>query len=143
MVEFLAQLDPSCYSCRMRVLVAERDPMVRRWLGQQAAQLGVEMVFCGNGGEALQAIRSAPPDCVVLDACSSAEQDLPLWTHLRQNAETQHLPLLLYSSSDRWQRVAELAGAELDGFIARPFTPAALLSAAEQASSRRTAAAQA
>ncbi len=127
----------------MRLLVAERDPLVREWLGLQAAQLGVEMIFAGSGGEALQAIRSEAPDCVVLDACSAVEDGPPLWARLRESPELQHIPVLLYSSSDRWQRVAELAGAQLDGFIARPFTTDALLSVARRASSRRTAPAQA
>lgn len=124
----------------MRVLVAERDPLVRMLLGLQAEELGVEISFAASGGEALQAIQRGAPDCVVLDACSAIDDDPPVWTRLRQSTETRRIPVLLYSSSDRWQRVAELAGAELDGFIARPFTPAALLSAAEQARSRRATA---
>ena len=126
----------------MRVLVTERDPLVRQWLGLQAEQQGVEMIFAASGGEALLAMASASaaPDCVVLDALSSVGEETPSWPELRQLAESRRIPVLLYSSSDRWQRVAELAGAELDGFIPRPFTPDTLLLAAQQASSRRAAA---
>ncbi len=123
----------------MRVLITEKDPMVRQWLGLQAAQLGIELSFAGSGGETLRAIHADPPDCVVLDASSSSEEDAPLWTQLRSAPSTQHIPVLLYSSSDRWQRVAELAGAQVDGFVARPFTTAVLLDAARQARARRLA----
>jgi len=121
----------------MRVLVTERDPLVRQWLGLQAAEQGVEMIFAVSGGEALEVMENEAPDCVVLDALSSVGEETLLWSKLREAAETQQIPVLLYSSSERWQRVAELAGAELDGFIARPFTPVALLDAAQRASERR------
>jgi CheY-like chemotaxis protein len=97
------------------------------------------MVFAGSSDEALQAIESERPDCVVLDACTSADEGAPVWSRLRQTPCAQDIPLLLYSSSERWQRVAELAGAEVDGVISRPFTPDVLLSAAHHASSRRGA----
>jgi CheY-like chemotaxis protein len=122
----------------MKLLVTEKDPMVRQWLGAEAAGLGVTMVFAESRDEALRAIGVESPDCVVLDASSSAgELDAPLWTQLRSAPATQHLPLLLYSSSTRWQRVAELAASDVDGFIARPFTPEALFCAAQRAAARR------
>ena len=121
----------------MKLLVTETDPMVRQWLDAEAAGMGVTMVFAGTQDEALRAIDTELPDCVVLDASSSANAEEPLWRRLRSAPETQHLPLLLYSSSSRWQRVAELAASDVDGFIARPFTPEALFSAAQRAASRR------
>jgi DNA-binding response OmpR family regulator len=119
----------------MRLLITERDPLVRAWLGRRAAELGVEMIFARSGGETLSAIDELPPDCVVLDASTSVEEEPPVWSQL-----PDHIPVLLYSSSRRWQRVAELAGAQLDGFIARPFTTDSLLVAAQRATERRAAA---
>ena len=125
------------HSGPMRLLVAESDPLVRQWLGLQAEDLGVQIFFAASSGEALEAISAESPDCVVLDARSSADSEAPLWNRIRQAPESQHIPVLLYSSSDRWQRVAELAGAQMDGFIDRPFTTETLLHAARRASSRR------
>jgi DNA-binding response OmpR family regulator len=124
----------------MRLLITEKDPLVREWLGRRADELGVEMTFARSSDEALRAIGVDAPDCVVLDACTGAEDDAPLWSQLRQDPDTRHIPVLLYSSSRRWQRVAELAGAELDGFIPRPFTTDSLLAAAHLAATRRAAA---
>jgi CheY-like chemotaxis protein len=124
----------------MRLLITERDPLVREWLGRRAAELGVDMTFARSSGEALRVIGARAPDCVVLDACTGAEDDAPLWSQLRKDPGTRHIPVLLYSSSRRWQRVAELAGAELDGFVPRPFTTDALLDAAYRATTRRATA---
>ena len=121
----------------MRLLVTESDPMVRQWLGVQAAELGITLVFASDGDETRRAITDEEPDCVVLDASTSAEDDAPLWSQLRRAPETQHIPLLLYSSSQRWQRVAELAANEVDGILTRPFTTATLLDAARRASAVR------
>lgn len=121
----------------MRLLVTERDPLVRRWLGLRAEELGIHLQFADSGVELLEAIDIDPPDCVVMDASSSTEarQD-PLWRRLRESPATSHIPILLYSSSNRWQRVAELAGETVDGYLARPFTPDLMLSAAQQAAGR-------
>jgi len=124
----------------MKLLVTEKDPMVRQWLGAEAEGKGVTMVFAETRDEALRAIDIELPDCVVLDAsssASSAELEEPLWRKLRSAPATRNLPLLLYSSSNRWQRVAELAASETDGFLARPFTPEALFCAAQRAAARR------
>jgi CheY-like chemotaxis protein len=121
----------------MRLLITERDPLVRRWFGQQAAERGIELIFAQDCEEARLAISSEPPDCVVLDASSSTGEDAPLWSQLRQDPETHDIPVLLYSSSQRWQRVAELAGAQMDGFLPRPFTTETLIDAAQRAADRR------
>jgi DNA-binding response OmpR family regulator len=117
----------------MKLLITERDPLVRRWLGVRAEELGVQLRFALSGSELMEAIGGPDtPDCVVMDASTSAEG--PLWHRLR---ETSNVPILVYSSSNKWQKVAELAGASVDGFIPRPFTPDAMVSAARQAASRR------
>lgn len=118
----------------MRLLITEKDPMVRQWLGYRAEELGIEVTFAKDRSETLDAISSRTPDCVVLDALSSSAEDAPIWDHLRQDPATNQIPVLLYSSSDRWQRVAELAGRRMDGFIPRPFTTDSLVSAAQRVS---------
>ncbi len=118
----------------MRLLITEKDPMVRQWLGYQAEDLGIEVTFAKDRGETLEAINTRTPDCVVMDVHSSAEEDAPLWNQLRQDPATHHIPVLLYSSSDRWQCVAELAGEQVDGFISRPFTADNLVHAAQRVS---------
>jgi len=119
----------------MRLLITERDPMVREWLGRRAAELGVEMIFARSGGETLRAIDAGSPDCVVLDASTSVEEEPPVW-----DLVPGHIPVLLYSSSRRYLRVAELAGAQLDGYVPVPFNTDALLVAAQRATERRAAA---
>ena len=117
----------------MRLLITERDPLVQRWMGLRAEELGIDLEFATCGSELMEAIDHTPPDCVVMDASSSSDEQSPLWRRLRELPETSHIPILLYSSSDRWQTVAELAGATVDGYLARPFTPDVMLSAAQQA----------
>jgi len=120
----------------MRLLVTERDPLVRKWLGLHAEELGVQLTFTDGNYELLEAIDHETPDCVVMDACSSTGEARPMWRQLRETPATSHIPILVYSSSSRWQRVAELAGESVDGFIPRPFTPETMLTAAKRASRR-------
>jgi CheY-like chemotaxis protein len=123
----------------MRLLVTETDPLVRRWLGLRAEELGVQLEFASSGSELLAAIGDRTPDCVVMDASSSTDERAPLWRQLRDAPETCHIPILLYSSSSRWQTVAELAGATVDGFLPRPFTPDTMLCAVQRLTNQAAA----
>lgn len=123
----------------MRLLITERDPLVRLWLGLRAEELGVQLEFATSGSELRSALEDRLPDCLVMDASSSADERGPLWRQLRDAPETRHIPILLYSSSNRWQTVAELAGASVDGFLPRPFTADTMLSVAQRLTSRATA----
>ena len=117
----------------MKLLVIERDPLVRRWLHLRARDLGVRLRFVGCGNELMEAIGGADsPDCVVMDAATAAEGEL--WHHLRERSD---VPILLYSSSCRWQPVAEEAGRAVDGYIPRPFTPEVMVNAARRVASGR------
>jgi len=123
----------------MRLLITERDPLVRLWLGLRAEELGVQLEFAASGTELRSAIEDRLPDCVVMDASSSTDERAPLWRQLRDAPETSHIPILLYSSSNHWQTVAELAGATVDGFLPRPFTADVMLDVAQQLTSRAAA----
>lgn len=115
----------------MKLLVTERDPLVRQIMATQAAELGVQVVFATDRGETISAISDERPDCVVMDASScSDDAPAPLWAELKQNPATVNLPLLLYSSSERWQSVAALAASQVDAYLPRPFSTATLLHAA-------------
>ena len=120
----------------MRLLVSETDPLVRKWMGLRAEELGVTLRFASGSRELWRAIDEDRPDCVVLDASSSVDEPTPLWRQLRERSATRQIPVLLYSSSSRWQAVAEQAGATVDGYIPRPFTPEAVVDAARRTLSR-------
>jgi CheY-like chemotaxis protein len=121
----------------MKLLVTEKDLMVQKWFALQAADLGIQLTFARDSGEARAAIANEPPDCVLLDASTGAEEEAPLWSQLRRAPETQHIPVVLYSSSERWQRVVELAAPEVDGFLPLPFTTEALIREARRAAVER------
>jgi len=57
-----------------------------------------------------------------------------LWRQLRQDPGTRQIPILLYSSSSRWQTMAEAVAstAQVDAFLPRPFTTDTLVDAAQR-----------
>jgi CheY-like chemotaxis protein len=120
----------------MKLLINEHDPMVRQYLSGRAEELGVRVTFTGDDDELHDALDGELPDCVVLDASSSAsaEAALPLWQQLRQDPGTSEIPILLYASSSRWQTVAEAAATDspVSAFLPRPFTTDALVDAAQR-----------
>jgi CheY-like chemotaxis protein len=116
----------------MKLLINEHDPMVRQLLGVRAEELGVRVTFTRSNGELREALQHEPPDCVVLDACSSSDPALPLWRQLRQDPGTRRIPILLYSSSRNWEPLAEAVASDqqVDALLPRPFDTEALLDAA-------------
>ena len=121
----------------MRLLITENDLLVRRWLTSEAAHHGVHLLFA-DGEDALDRISAEQPDCVFLDASSCPLDDQPLWDRLAARPDTSHIPVLVYSSSTHWQVIAQLAGAEANGYLPRPFTTETLVDAARRAANAVT-----
>lgn len=114
--------------------------MVRRWLEARARELDVRLEFADSPQQVLGDVHgTTPPDCVILDACSSSDGDAtPLWRRLRRSTGPR-VPILLYSSSSRWQGVADTARDAVDGVLSRPFDPDTLLDAARRVSASMAA----
>lgn len=112
----------------MKLLITEKDMLVQKWFHDQAEALDVDVIFADSRSEAFEIACQELPDCIVLDASSSMGEEQPLWSSLRHEPLTQHIPVLMYSSSWRWQGIAESAGAVVDGCLPRPFTASGLLS---------------
>lgn len=122
----------------MRLLVTEKDPLVRQWLRFNAEKLDVQLVYAYDTEEAMAAVREKTPDCVFLDVCSSTDDTVPLWYLLRCNPYLPpQVPILLYSSSRHWQGVAEQESLAVDGYVCSPFTLDVLVRAAREATSLR------
>ncbi|MCA9668813.1 MAG: response regulator [Myxococcales bacterium] len=116
----------------MRLLITETDPFVRSWIAAEAARRGIELVFV-DADDALDRIDCERPDCIALDASSSASREQPLWQSLARDPRLAKIPVLLYASSMRWRAVAQLAANEVTRSLQQPFTPADLVDAAFEA----------
>ncbi|NND74584.1 MAG: response regulator transcription factor [Ilumatobacter sp.] len=102
-----------------RVLVAEDDRAVRESLVRALDLEGYRVEAVTNGAEALDAVRAAPPDVLLLDVSMPLVDGLTVCRVLR--SEKNRLPVLMLTArTETSDRVAGLdAGA--DDYLAKPY----------------------
>ena len=102
-----------------RILVAEDDRAVRESLVRALQLEGYTVVATANGAEALEAIRQAAPDVLLLDISMPVVDGLTVCRVLR--SEDNRLPVLMLTArTETSDRVAGLdAGA--DDYLPKPY----------------------
>ncbi|HYN31187.1 MAG TPA: response regulator transcription factor [Ilumatobacteraceae bacterium] len=103
----------------IRILVAEDDRAVRESLVRALQLEGYTVAAAKNGAEALEAVRQAEPDVVLLDVSMPMVDGLTVCRVLR--AEHNQVPVLMLTArTEPSDRVAGLdAGA--DDYLAKPY----------------------
>ncbi len=104
---------------RARILVAEDDRAAREALVRALQLEGYTVVAASNGAEALEAVRQARPDVLLLDVSMPLVDGLTVCRVLR--AEDDRLPVLMLTArTETSDRVAGLdAGA--DDYMPKPY----------------------
>jgi two-component system alkaline phosphatase synthesis response regulator PhoP len=109
------------------VLVVEDEPDIRALIVHHLTRDGFRCRTAGSGPEALQSIRSVPPDLVVLDLMLPGLDGLEVCRRLRGDPASSAIPvIMLTAKADEVDRVVGLEiGA--DDYLAKPFSPKELV----------------
>lgn len=119
---------------RLRVLVADDDPIIRLDLKQMLANLGYEVVAeAGDGNEAVVLARSIKPDVCVLDVRMPERDGISAVAELVSEGISAAILLTAYSDQELVRKATE-AGAF--AYLIKPFKPQDLPPAIEVAVSR-------
>ena len=106
-----------------RILICEDDPNLRT-LMRLAVGNGFDFLEAPNGDAALELLRSAQPDLVVLDLMLPGRSGLDLLAEIRGDDDFEGTPVVVISAWSHADVDAVAAGA--DRFVAKPFDPAEL-----------------
>lgn len=90
--------------------------LVRRWLEAD----GHTVVTVDSGEAALEAVKTHPPDLILLDIMIPAPSGFEVCQRIKRDRATRHIPILLMSGLQdpaNWKRGLELGAA---GFLAKP-----------------------
>jgi PAS domain S-box-containing protein len=82
------------------VLVVEDDPALAEVLCAAIGSRGLEVRVAATAGEAIESIRRAPPDLVVLDLVLPGDDGFSVVDRLRADGLLAGTPLLVYSAMD-------------------------------------------
>ncbi len=77
--------------------------------------------------DALESVRESPPDLVVLDLYLGEEDGLDVVRRLRDDPATRDILVVAVSASATAADIDRASEAGCDSFLAKPFTPRALL----------------
>jgi class 3 adenylate cyclase/CheY-like chemotaxis protein len=103
-----------------KILVVDDTAQNRRLMEAVLTPLGHTVSSASSGPEALEMIAADPPDLVLLDVVMPEMDGYAVCRALRENPDTQMLPIIMLTSSGDQDKVGAIdAGA--DDFIARPF----------------------
>jgi adenylate cyclase len=109
-----------------KILVVDDTAQNRRLMEAVLSPLGYVVSSAASGPEALAMIAADPPDIVLLDVVMPEMDGYAVCRALRENPDTQMLPIIMLTSSGDQDKVGAIdAGA--DDFIARPFDQSELM----------------
>jgi CheY-like chemotaxis protein len=106
-----------------RVLLAEDDAALRRYLEVILQRAGYLVVPAGDGLEAMKFLLSGRVDVVITDAVMPNLSGYELCRFVRGSQQLSHLPIILLSGLDPKNGESDQANA----FLSKPITPEKLL----------------
>ena len=110
---------------RARLLLAEDDRALRRYLEVVLQRAGHKVVAVTDGLEAMKVLLSSTIDVVITDAMMPNLNGYELCRFVRSSQHLSHLPIILLSALDRKDAAPEADQA--DAFLSKPISPEVLL----------------
>lgn len=123
----------------MRILVADDDKMILKFVSDVLSEAGYEVVFAHDGPETIKKAASLSPDLIILDIVLPKSLGTEVCENLRKSPETSAIPVLLISSS-----VAETSGGsfpdhfQADDYLRKPLDPDDLLRKVKRLAGRKS-----
>ena len=121
---------------RARVLLAEDDRALRRFLQVVLERAGYRVLPASDGLEAMKLALSTRIDIVVTDATMPNLSGYEFCRFLRNSQTLSHLPVILLSAMER-KDTAENS-AQVDAFLAKPVSGESLIECIEELLARKS-----
>ena len=126
---------------QIRVLLAEDDRALRRFLEVVLERAGYKVLPASDGLEAMKLALSTPVDIVVTDAMMPNLSGQEFCRFLRNSQTLSHLPIILLSALER--KDTKHTAEQADEFLAKPVTGEVLVECIEKLLNHRTSIANA
>ncbi|MBI3450241.1 MAG: response regulator [Acidobacteria bacterium] len=122
-----------------KIVVADDDPIVLKFLAALLTDSGYEVTTAEDGEKALQRIREAQPDLVIMDLVMPYHDGFEITRSLRNSPATRQLPIIVLSMKDRESDVLRCFELGADDYIRKPFNALELLARVKKILDRRPA----
>ena len=108
-----------------KILVIDDDPAVQRVLLRTFATNGFDVSVVGDGGLAMEVLRSTRPDVVILDLFLPRKSGWELCCEIKQESAT--LPIIVLSAACEVVEKVLLLELGAQDYVTKPFSPRELL----------------
>ncbi|MFC1997387.1 response regulator transcription factor [Chloroflexota bacterium] len=107
------------------ILVVDDEETIREVVRRYLEREGFDVIEAADGFEALDAIRSDPPDLIVLDLMLPGMDGLSLTQHIRQDRQ---IPIIMLTA--KGEANDRIRGLDMgaDDYMAKPFSPQEVVS---------------
>ena len=109
----------------IRILVVDDESAIRRALRPPLLELGFQVAEASRGEEALQALRTAPHDVVLLDINMPGIGGIETLRRIR--AFAPRLPILMLTVRDQEEEKVEALDLGADDYVTKPFSTRELI----------------
>jgi len=120
----------------VRVLLAEDDRALRRFLEVVLDRAGYKVIPVADGLEAMKVALSMPIDIVVTDAMMPNLSGHEFCRFLRNSQTLSHLPVILLSALE--QKEGHQTADQVDAFLSKPVSAESLVECIEKLLARKS-----
>lgn len=107
-------------SVQKTILIVDDEPDIVLAIATILADAGYAVTSATRRESLMQRLsQENPPDLILLDMLLSGQRGTEIAGELKQQQETQHIPILMLSAHPDAEQEARSAGA--DGFLSKPF----------------------
>ncbi len=110
-----------------RILVAEDEPHIVECLAFLLNREGYEMNSVNDGLAALESLKQAPPDLLILDVMLPEMNGFDVLRRVRERPETRELPVLVLTAKGQDADRARILALGANEFITKPFSNSELI----------------
>lgn len=108
---------------RPRVVIADDDPDIRRLVEMTVTNAGCDVTVAADGEEALERVREALPDLVILDVLMPRMDGWEVARALKSDPQTKSVPLMFLTSRGQEHDVLEGFDSGAVDYMVKPFSP--------------------
>ena len=117
---------------QQRIVVADDDPIVVRFLSAVFRDEGFDVRTAEDGERALEVVREFDPDLVILDLVMPYHDGFEVCQKLRARAETRSTPVIILSMKEKEQDALRAFEVGADDYIRKPFNALELVARARK-----------
>ena len=109
-----------------KILIVDDEPFNVDYLEQELEGMDCEIISANNGQEALEQVRLAAPDLVLLDIMMPVMDGYAVLSQLKADSSTRDIPVVIISASNDLKSVVKGIQMGAEDYLPKPFEPTLL-----------------